>query len=91
LSMNQDLTIEWRQESPSIYAAYLTGLRERDIYVGYVATNPAQEIWWRGYRGAAFTPVGRGPRPVVQAAIEQMVHAALEQSREKHGANNCTG
>jgi len=56
-----------------------------------VAMNPAHEIWWRGYMGAAFTLVGRGPRPVVQAAIEQRVRAALEQSREKHGANNCTG
>jgi len=80
--MEQGVTITWRQESPSIHAAYLTGLRERDIYVGYVATNPAQEIWWRGYMGAAFTPVGKGPLAVVQAAIEQRVRAALEQTTE---------
>jgi hypothetical protein len=81
--MAEDLTIVWRQEGPAIFAAYVTGLRARDIYVGYVATSPDHEIWWRGYMGAGFTPVGKGPRQVVQAVIEQRVREALEQRREE--------
>lgn len=80
--MNQDLTIVWRQESPSIYAAYLTDPRERTIYVGYVATNSAQEIWWRGYVGLDVTPVGRGPRAVMQTAVEQRGREMVGQEME---------
>jgi len=82
LSMSQNLTIEWRQESPSIYAAYLTDPREWTIYVGYVATNPDDEIWWRGYLGIDFTPVGRGPRAVMQTAVEQRGREMVGQEME---------
>jgi len=79
--MADDIMISWRQESPYLHAAYMTTVRGRKVYVGYVATGPGDDAW-RGYMGAAFTPVGRGPRPVVQAAIEQRVREALERTVE---------
>ncbi len=80
--MERDLGIQWRQESPYLHAAYMTTEQGGRVYVGYVATGPGDDAW-RGYMGVSFTPVGRGPRPVVQAAIEQRVRAALERSRER--------
>jgi len=79
--MERDLGIQWRQESPYLHAAYVTTPQGRKVYVGYVATGPGDDAW-RGYLGVSFTPVGRGPRPVVQAAIEQRVRAALERTVE---------
>lgn len=78
--MADDIMISWREESPHLHAAYMTTPQGRKGYVGYVATGPGDDAW-RGYIGAAFTLVGRGPRPVVQAAIEQRVRKALEQTR----------
>jgi len=79
--MERDLGIQWRQESPYLHAAYVTTPRGRKVYVGYVATGPGDDAW-RGYMGVSFTPVGRGPRGVVQAAIEQRGRVALEQARD---------
>ncbi len=71
--------IQWRQESPYLHAAYVTTPQGRRVYVGYVATGPGDDAW-RGYRGVSFTPVGRGPRGVVQAAVEQWGRDLLERA-----------
>jgi len=76
--MERDLGIQWRQESPYLHAAYVTTSRGRKVYVGYVATGPGDDAW-RGYMGVSFTPVGRGPRGVVQAAVEQRGREILAQ------------
>jgi len=44
----------------------------RDVYAGYVAASPGQSAW-RGYVGSNFSPVGMGPRSVMQRAVAQMV------------------
>jgi len=80
-TMERAMGIQWRQESPSLHAAYVTTPQGRRVYVGYVATGPGDDAW-RGYRGVTFTPVGRGPLAVVQAEIEQRVRAALERTVE---------
>jgi len=79
--IERDLGIQWRQESPYLHAAYMTTQQGRKVYVGYVATGPGDDAW-RGYMGVVVMPVGRGPRLVVQATIEQRVREALEQGRE---------
>jgi len=69
-TMEQGLTTQWREESPSLHAAYVTTVEGRQVYVGYVATSPGCDSW-RGYSGVGFVPVGSGPRAVMQAAVEQ--------------------
>ncbi len=76
--MERAMGIQWRQESPSLHAAYMTTPQGRNFYLGYVATGPGDDAW-RGYMGVSFTPVGRGPCPVVQAAIEQRVRETVER------------
>jgi len=68
--MADDIMIGWREESPTLHAAYVTTAEGREVYVGYVATTPDCDDW-RGYIGADFVPVGSGPRGVMQAAVEQ--------------------
>jgi len=91
--MERDLGIQWRQESPSLHAAYMTTAPGREVYVGYVgygATGPGDDAW-RGYRGVSFTPVGRGPRGVVQAAVEQWGRDLLERaSAAREGAERAS-
>jgi len=74
--MSQDITIVWRQESPSLHAAYITTAQGRDLYVGYVATGPDTDVW-RGYVGVGFIPVGMGPRDVMQRVVAQRAAEAL--------------
>jgi len=82
--MERAMGIQWRQESPYLHAAYVTTAQGRKVYVGYVATGPGDDAW-RGYLGVSFTPVGRGPRLIVQTAIEQRVSAALERTMDTVG------
>jgi len=79
--MERDRGIQWRQESPYLHAAYMTTPQGRRVYVGYVATGPGDDAW-HGYMGVSFTPVGRGPRGVVQAAVEQRGRELLAWARE---------
>lgn len=88
--MIQGIAIQWRQESPSLHAAYVTTPQGGKVYVGYVATGPGDDAW-RGYRGVSFTPVGRGPRGVVQAAVEQWGRDLLERaSAVREGAERAS-
>jgi len=75
--MGQDLVIHWREEAPHLYAAQVVDADGAAIYVGYVAAGPAPDLW-RGSLGRTFTPVGMGPRAVMQRAVEQHVLEAVE-------------
>jgi len=79
--MEQGLTTQWREESPSLHAAYMTTAEGREVYVGYIATTPGCDTW-RGYIGASFVPMGSGPRGVMQAAIEQCGQELLARARD---------
>ena len=87
--MNQDLAIWWREESPSLHAAYITTAQGRDLYVGYVATMLGVDVW-RGYVGVGFIPVGMGPRDVMRRVVEQRVLATLEDTARGEGAHHAS-
>jgi len=79
--MEQQLTIQWREESPTLHAAYMTTAEGREVYVGYVAMTPGSDTW-RGYIGASFIPVGSIAEGVMQAVVEQRGREILERAME---------
>ncbi len=80
--MAKDISFKWRQEAPTIYAAYALTGEEQPVYAGYVAQSP-DVAEWRGYVGVGFTPVGRGSLGVMRRVVEQHAVEALEQAEEK--------
>ncbi len=84
MSMSTAPVIRWIERSPDLHEARVTLPDGRDLYVGYVATDPGMDLSmghdvWRGYVGVGFIPVGMGPRDVMRRAVEQRVAEALEQ------------
>ncbi len=69
--------IRWIERSPYLHEARVTTADGHDGYAGYVAAGSGQGAW-RGYVGADFSPVGMGPRAVMQRAVEQGVADLLQ-------------
>jgi len=77
--------IRWVERGPDLYEARAVLPDGRDVYAGYVAASPGQSAW-RGYVGSNFSPVGMGPRSVMQRAVAQMIadimqHGEADQQR----------
>jgi len=70
--MSTAIVIHWIERGSDLLEARAVLPDGRDIYAGYVAASPGQSAW-RGYVGADFSPVGMGPRGVMQRAVAQMV------------------
>jgi hypothetical protein len=79
--MRQDFAIRWIESAPDLFEARLTTPEGKDVYVGYIAVTPGAAVG-RGYVGRSFEPVGRGPRGVMQAAVEQRGRELLAGARE---------
>ncbi len=84
--MSQNLAITWRDESPSLHAAYITTVQGQEIYAGYVAVSPGYDDW-RGYVGRGFIPVGLGPRAVMQRLVEQHTRDIWARGEDLHHAS----
>jgi len=69
--------IRWTERGPDLLEARAVLPDGRDVYAGYVAASPGQRAW-RGYVGSTFSPVGLGPRSVMQRAVAQMVAEILQ-------------
>lgn len=77
--MSTTSTIHWTERSPDLLEARAVLPNGRDVFVGYIAASPGEGVW-RGYVGVGFSPVGRGPRRVMQHAVEQRVAEILQQA-----------
>ncbi len=75
--MSTVAAIRWTKRGPDLLEARAVLPDERDVYAGYVAASPGQRAW-RGYVGSTFSPVGMGPRNVMQRAVAQMVAEILQ-------------
>ncbi len=69
--------IRWIERSPYLHEARLTTAVGADLYAGYVAVTPADDVW-RAYVGRGFVPVGMGPLTELQRAVEQRVAEMLQ-------------
>ncbi len=74
--MNVASMIRWMVRSPYLLEARVTTADGADLYAGYVAVTPGDDVW-RGYVGRRFVPLGMGPRTVMQAAVVQRVAELL--------------
>jgi len=75
--MSTAIVIHWIERGTDLLEARAVLPDGRDVYAGYVAASPGQSAW-RGYVGADFSPVGIGPRAVMQRAVEQGVADLLQ-------------
>ncbi len=73
--------IHWIERSPYLHEARATTADGADLYGGYVATAPGDDVW-RGYVGRGFVPLGMGPLTVMQAAVEQGARDILAQGEK---------
>lgn len=79
--------IPWLERAPDLYEARVVLPHGRDVFTGYIAASLGQGIW-RGYVGVGFSPVGVGPRGVMQRAVEQGVADLLQDGSadQQHAA-----
>jgi len=70
--------IRWTERGSDLLEARVVRPDGRDVYAGYIAASPGQGVW-RGYVGADFSPVGVGPRAVMQRAVEQGVAEIIQR------------
>ena len=79
--MSKAPMIHWIERSPYLHEARVTTADGADLYAGYVAMSPGADVW-RGYVGRGFVPLGVGPRPEMQAAVEQRVAEIVRRPHE---------
>jgi hypothetical protein len=76
--MSTPPVIHWIARAPDLYEARAVLPNGRDVFAGYIAASPGEGVW-RGYVGADFSPVGMGPRGVMQRAVEQRVAEIIQR------------
>ncbi len=74
--MSTPPAIHWIARAADLYEARVLLPNGRDVFAGYIAASPGEGVW-RGYVGADFSPVGMGPRAVMQQAVAQRVAEIL--------------
>jgi len=70
--------IRWIERSPYLHEARMTTADGADLYAGYIAVTPGAAVW-RGYVGRGFSPLGIGPRGVMQHLVEQRVAEIMQR------------
>ena len=79
--MSTAIVIHWIQRGSDLLEARVVLPDGRAVYAGYVAASPGQSAW-RGYVGSNFSPLGMGPRSVMQRAVAQMVVDIIQHGDE---------
>ncbi len=77
--MNAASVIRWIERSPYLHEARVTTTDGADLYAGYVAVTPGDDVW-RAYVGRGFIPLGIGSLTEMQAAVAQRVAEIMDHA-----------